>query len=222
MKKITSKILTLPKGDKAWAISTLVIAEHFGRRHANVLRSIYSLIESGHLGELEIEFCGRINELGLKNKYKHYILSERDFLIACPFIGGDKARDGQVIVVDEFLRMKEALNDQRTWKLERSALRLEYPGMTEAIMNAYDDPKPSDYARENNMIYRVLFGRTAKEFCEHHDVKEVRDALSEIEVARLKKAQRLNTSMIEMGMSYHDRKAKLTEMFRVKVLGGKT
>ncbi len=110
-----------------------------------------------------------------------------------------------------------------TWMHQKMALRfarwlsveVEYPDMTEAIMNARDDPRSHHFSNENDMLYMILFVMTTKEYCEHYEVKEVRDALSEIGWARLKKAQRLNMSMIETGMSYPDRKAKLAKMFKV-------
>ncbi|MEQ1766125.1 MAG: hypothetical protein ABL859_01735, partial [Methylotenera sp.] len=39
-----------------------------------------------------------------------YELSERDFLVAMPFIGGEKSEDGQVSLVDEFLRLHKLQN----------------------------------------------------------------------------------------------------------------
>jgi Rha family phage regulatory protein len=89
---------------------TLVIAEQFGRRHDNVLRTIKELTEGGTLGALEIEGTSYIDS---QNKLRPmYTLTERGFLIAMPFIGGSKAREGQVRLVDAFMAGRQAANDQ--------------------------------------------------------------------------------------------------------------
>lgn len=91
-------------------VSSLIIAKLFEREHYNVLASIEKLIKKGRI------FKG--TGLNTKVSKKSYIdksgrtlpmynLSERDFLVAMPFIGGEKAEEGQEILVDEFLRLQK-------------------------------------------------------------------------------------------------------------------
>ncbi|HIC3082114.1 TPA: Rha family transcriptional regulator [Salmonella enterica] len=62
------------------------------------MQNIRSLIESDHLGPLDFKESSYVNK---QNKVQPcYELTERGFLIAMPFIGGEKARDGQVRLVD--------------------------------------------------------------------------------------------------------------------------
>ncbi len=55
MKKLTfkSKLLTVDKKSQA-VVSSLEVAKAFDRRHADVLRALDSLIESGHFNRREI------------------------------------------------------------------------------------------------------------------------------------------------------------------------
>jgi len=52
----------------------------------------------------------------------------------------------------------------------------------------------------------------AKKFKETHGVDNVRDACTAAQLADLEKLQRINTGLIELGMGYHERKDRLTEL----------
>jgi len=88
-------------------VTSNLIAEKFGRRHANVLESLKSLVDSGHLGGLDIKSTSYVDKSNRENKC--YELTETGFMIACPFIGGENSRDGQVAIIKEFMRMREDL-----------------------------------------------------------------------------------------------------------------
>lgn len=81
--------------------SSLVVAEQFERDHKNVLASIKRLVDNGTIGGLDFKptfYTDKSNR-----KQKMYELTERGFLIAMPFIGGSKAAQGQIKLVDAFL-----------------------------------------------------------------------------------------------------------------------
>lgn len=78
---------------------------------------------------------------------KMYVLDERSFLIAMPFIGGKKSEDGQVLLVDEFLRIRKLLSE---------------PNRKEALQYKRDSHTP--------MMEMLRFGREidGKETETHH------------------------------------------------------
>jgi phage regulator Rha-like protein len=85
-------------------VTSLVVSELFGRPHKNVLRALDGLIS-----RLNIEFRNFTDSRGKTQRMA--ILTERQFLIAMPFIGGTKSFEGQVKLVDEFLRLQKVLSD---------------------------------------------------------------------------------------------------------------
>lgn len=88
--------------------TSLVIAETFGRPHRNVVRSIENLIKNGTINTLRVE---RINYLDSRGREQRGLqLSEREALIAMPFIGGRRSEQGQVILVDAFLNARAEIN----------------------------------------------------------------------------------------------------------------
>ena len=101
---------------------SLTIAEAFGRRHDHVLRSIDQLIADGTIG---LPNFGASSYLNKQNKAQRLIsLDERGFLIAMPFIGGRRARQGQVQLVDEFLALRRELTRHTESRLASTESRL--------------------------------------------------------------------------------------------------
>lgn len=93
---------------KDLATTSLIVADLFGRPHKNVVRSLKSLSKRGKIGSL---VSASFTYFDSQNREQTaYELSERDFLIAMPFIGGEKSEDGQVALVDEFLRLHKLQN----------------------------------------------------------------------------------------------------------------
>jgi len=74
--------------------TSLIIAELFDRPHGKVLRKLEELASKDRI---------KISSIFYKDSYsrnqKLLILNERSFLIAMPFIGGNKSEEGQVKLV---------------------------------------------------------------------------------------------------------------------------
>lgn len=93
-------------------VSSQTISDEFGREHKNVLNSIRDLISSGHINRLDFK---PIEYLDSRNRIQPaFALTERGFLIAMPYIGGDKSKDGQVRLVDEFMSMRAEIERRRS------------------------------------------------------------------------------------------------------------
>ncbi|MBF0096258.1 MAG: Rha family transcriptional regulator [Magnetococcales bacterium] len=101
---------------------SLTIAEMFDREHRNVTRSIEQLITDGTIDALNFE---RISYIDSMSRTRHALrLDERGFLIAMPFIGGRRAREGQVRLVDEFLGLRRQLASHAESRLISAEERL--------------------------------------------------------------------------------------------------
>jgi len=105
------------------------------------------------------------------------------------------------------------LKEEQLRSDDRQASRLEWPEMTAAITAAHSEPKFYHYSTEADLINRIALGMTSKQFKALMECGNVRDVLDAVQIKKVKALQRLNTSMIELGMSYQDRKLKLKERF---------
>lgn len=109
----------------------------------------------------------------------------------------------------QFVSVK--LQEEKQRKQSRALAKLEYPQMTLAIQEAHENPKSYHYSNEADLINRIILGTTAKKYCELNEIDRtcLRDNLTNPQIDLINHLQRLNTSMIELGMSFEERKEKL-------------
>lgn len=81
--------------------------------------------------------------------------------------------------------------------------------LTNAIQSAHSDIKPHHFSNECNLINKLVTGMTAKKYKETFGVKTVRDALNSAQLELMEKLQRQDTSLIELGFDYQQRKQLL-------------
>ncbi|MBD2816663.1 Rha family transcriptional regulator [Xenorhabdus sp. Flor] len=210
--------LLVKKSNGQPVVTTDVIANEFGRDHFRVMGSIDSLIESQHLGASDFRGSSYISK---QNKeLPCYELTERGFLIAMPFIGGEKSRDGQVRLVDSFIKFREKATKESQIQLERERARVEYRPMTDAIKNSRkQDGKETEYfhySNEADLINDVVLGMKSAKFKKTNDIgksEAIRDYLTEWQIKAITELQRANTVLISMGWSRDQRKEALKGIF---------
>lgn len=209
-------LIKIVKGEPV--VSTEVVAVEFGRDHFRVMGSIESLISSGHLGASDFRASSYLSK---QNKeLPCYELTERGFLIAMPFIGGEKARDGQVRLVDSFIEYRKKANKEASIQAERDLARVEYRPMTNAIkLSKEAEGKEAEhyhFSNEANLINRIVLGTTAAKFRKDNDIgktEAIRDYLSAEQIRAITELQRADTVFINMGWDFERRKAELVSLF---------
>lgn len=159
-------------GDDLWT-SSVVIAQEFERPHKNVLRDLDALIADGTLLRglsFEPTSIDVIGPNGGARQERAIRLNERGFLIAMPFLGGRKSREGQVRLVDAFLKLRAQLrrNEKKQanaeWLQARSEGKVMRLALTDAVEEfvTYAEGQGSQNARKyylniTMMEYRALF-----------------------------------------------------------------
>lgn len=87
------------------------IAREFGRRHDNVMQTLGSLTADGSINLLDFKEITYVDGRGRSQPAIE--LTERGTLIAMPFIGGRRSRQGHVRLVDAFMQMRDDLESVR-------------------------------------------------------------------------------------------------------------
>lgn len=183
---------------------SLVIAKEFCRRHDNVLQSIDVLIRNAHIGPLDFKGTYYLDQQGKRQRLIE--LSERGALIAMPFIGGRKAREGQACLVDAFLLARSELQRFHTvdWGISRKNASIGFQAMTDALCDTRTENGKTTcghhYANEARLINWIMFGRF-----EAVD----RNRLSQHELCVLEAVEVRNAVLITSGKPYEDRKRLL-------------
>lgn len=108
-------------------------------------------------------------------------------------------------------------------RASRERARLEAPALTEAVKYSRaasgKEVKPYHFSNEFDLINRVVLGCTSKKYRSEHGLRAtepIRDTLTPCEIRAVEHMQRLNASLIDVGMPYEQRKAKLYQVFMLR------
>lgn len=198
--------------NKNSTMSSREIADLVGLRHDNVKRTIESLAKS------EVIQLPQIEEV--KNHRRQtvtaYRIGKRDsYVIVAQLSPAFTAR-----LVDRWQELEEQAAQQQVAAHSRQVARLEAPQMTEAVkigrQAAGKEIRPYHFSNEFDLVNRIALGETAKKFRASHGISQgesIRDYLSPCQIACVEHLQRLNTSLIDIGMDFDQRKAKLSQVF---------
>lgn len=201
-------------------VSSKQVAEKFNKYHHHVLRDIRELISKG------VTNFGLSSYMTSQNKEMPEFLMDRDgFSLLVMGFTGDEALKWKQGFLSAFNAMEKYIVDDMARKKADDIARLECPAMAKALVDirveAGKDTKPHHFSNEHNLIYRIVLGCTKKKWCESEDINpkdRFRDHLLTPMIEAVEELQRVNTSMIEMGFEYQERKKRLDMLYTKKYL----
>lgn len=188
------------------------VAEIFGKEHSKILRGIANITEAK--SGLSESF---INRNFVPHEYKDptgRVLPE--YLLT---------RDGFVLLVMGFtgrtaLRFKEAyinkFNEMELYISTLQTARMEFPELTQAILEAHDAPRQYHFSNEMDLINRIVLGMTAKQFKEVNnlgDVKSIRPYLSAEQLMYIGQLQKTDIGLVLTEPDFQKRKRTLEWYF---------
>lgn len=209
MKSLQNKI------DSKLQMTCKQISELTGIRHDNVKRAIDSLVKSGVIESPQTEV--------IKTRTK----PRTDYV----FYGDQGERDSVIVIaqvspqataqlVDEWRSLKLEVDALRKQIADRSTARLQAPQMSWALKDsreAQGKPTPSHvYSNDYDMINIIVLGKKAKAYKidQGLDPKaNLRDCMTAAEIHAVQVLQDMNTTLIKVGLDYHERKCKLQDYF---------
>ena len=201
-----------------------IVAKHFEKPHWNVLRAIDSLVE----GLLKIEDTPDeyfqevfIYEKQNKQIYREFNITRDGFDLLVMGFTGPKALQWKVKYIKAFKDMAEYIIALNTAKLE-------CPDLTQAILEAHDEPKHYHFSNEMDLFNRIVLGMTAKQYREAHGLgkgKSIRPYLSAEQIMLIEKLQRTDIGLVLSEPDFQKRKmtrewyhSKLKEKLNQKLL----
>lgn len=188
--------------------SSRQVAEEFGKKHDDVLKSIRGLIDG--LGEIsESEWQANFILTEYKNLQKkaqpEYLLTKKGFTLLAVGFTGKKALKFKVRYIDRFEKMEAFIQSL-------AATKIEFPAFTAAILDAHDEPKHYHFSNEINMIYRIVLGVDAKKYRELNGIEKgavIKPYLSLEQIKAIETLQRVDIGLIIAIPDYEQRKAAL-------------
>lgn len=193
------------------------ISELTGVRHDSVKRTIKSLSENGVISYPQI-VVGKKSANGVVPSY--YIFTgdqgERDSVIVIAQV----SPKATAMLVDEWRSLRLEVDALRKQLADRNAARLEAPQMVLALKDNRDamgkDTPFHIYSNDYDMINVIVLGKKAKAYKidQGLDPKaNLRDCMTAAEIHAVRVLQDMNTTLIKVGLDYHERKAKLQDYF---------
>lgn len=184
------------------------IAKVFGKEHYNVLRDIENLDCSESFNAINFELVNYKDKKG--EKRPEYIITKDGFVFLVMGYRGRKAAAFKEAYIKRF-------NDMEDYIKSVQAAKMDYPALTQAIKEAYDEPKNYHFSNELNMINRIVLGTDAKHFKQEHGVgvkeSSIRPYLTAWQIKAVEDLQRIDIGLVMSGMDFQGRKMLLTQYF---------
>lgn len=187
--------------------TSLKVAEVFEKEHKNVLQSIENLVADNSAAKF-------FRLKTYKNRGKEYPMYEMDrdgFSLLVMGFTGEKALQWKIKYIEAFNQMESELKrlytERQQWQIERDKGVVIRHILTDTIkMKITESPnKRFAYPNYTNLIYRNLFGKTAKELESDYGVKakeNLRDFFTGDDLAKVQSMEMLVSSLINCGWGY--------------------
>lgn len=223
--------ITGKRNEEILTVTTRQIAEDFEKDHREVIYAIEGrtseterkggkenknkgiipmLIEGGnpHVEKYFIpsEYIGEN-----KRKYKQYLVTRDGFSLLAMGFTGEKALRWKLKYIEAFNAMESELKriytERQQWQIERDKGVVIRHILTDTIkMKVSDSPhKRFAYPNYTNLIYRTLFGKTAKDLEHEYGVKpreNLRDYFTGSDLEKVQSMEMLVSSLINCGWGY--------------------
>lgn len=183
-------------------VSSLDVAETFEKEHRRVLQDIRELKCSDEFREHNFV---QSSYADTQNKRQPMFLITRDgFTILVMGYTGEKAMRFKEAYIKQFNAMEKALQGKLIEREKGIAVR---QSLTKALQQSTENERLHGYAYATytNCIYKVLFGKNAKQLREELGIEkkdDLRNYLSAEELKSVQSMERLISGLIDCGWGY--------------------
>ena len=200
-------------------VSSLDVAETFGKEHKNVLKDIRELNCSEEFGRLNFEPTDYVDEHNRKQPM-YYITRDGFTLLAMGYTG-EKAMRFKEAYIKQFNAMERMLQGKLIEREKGIAVR---QSLTKALQLSAENERMHGhaYSTYTNCIYKVLFGMNANKLREHYGISKkdnLRDCFSAEELRAVQSMECMVSGLIDCGWGYDKIKAFISETNTKRIAG---
>ncbi len=183
-------------------VSSLDVAETFGKDHKNILRDIRQLECSDEFRRLNFEQSEYLNEQN--HKQPMYYMTRDGFTILVMGYTGEKAMQFKEAYIKQFNAMEKTLQGKLIEREKGIAVR---QSLTKALQQSTENERMHGhaYSTYTNCIYKVLFGKNTKQLREEFGIgqkENLRDYLSEEQLRAIQSMECLVSGLVDCGWGY--------------------
>lgn len=186
--------------------------------HKNLLRDINKyekILTSSNMSPLD--FFVKSTYIDAKGEVRPCYLLTR---MGCEFIANKLTGTKGVLFTAQYVKQFNAMQSQlQKLAIEREVERQLGKQMRRTLTDAIKDYLPETlskkwaYGRYTDMVYKVLFGKTAKQLKAKYHTKSIRDCLSKEDLEKLREAEHITEVLIQLGNTEAQIKEQLNKKF---------
>lgn len=197
--------------EEVTVVTSLDVAETFGKRHDHVLRDIKELECSE---EFRLSNFGESSYINMQNKKQPmYLMTKDGFTLLVMGYTGEKAMKFKEAYIKQFNHMEKLLKEKFIERQKGITVR---HIVTDMIKKSNENERMHGhaYSTYTDMIYRALFGRSAKQLREDFGISKtdmLRDCFTREELQAVQSKEMLVTSLIDCGWGYEQIKNFVSE-----------
>lgn len=185
-------------------VTSLDIAETFGKDHKNILKDIRELECSEEFGRLNFEQTSYTDSFNRRQPM--YYITRDGFTLLVMGYTGEKAMRFKEAYIKQFNAMERALIGKIKEREKGIAVR---QALTKALQQSNENERMHghSYSTYTNLIYKSIFGKDAKHLREEYGIskqEELRDFFNPEELQQVQKAEMLVSSLVEYGWGYDE------------------
>ena len=195
------EVIRLSKEEKV-CISSLEVADVFGKEHKHVMRDIREL---GCSEEFNATNFGLIKYKDTRNRTQEaYVMTRDGFTLLVMGYTGEKAMKFKEDYIKQFNNMEKLLTEKLIEREKGVVVRL---ALTKALQNSIENERMHGHAYPTytNMIYKILFGMNAKELREYFNLDKkanIRDCFTKEQLEQVQASEQLVSGLIALGWKY--------------------
>ena len=195
-------------------VTSLDIADTFGKEHRSVLQDIRELSCSEEFRLHNFVQSDYLNEQN--HKQPMYYVTRDGFTLLVMGYTGEKSMKFKEAYIRQFNAMEKALIGKLKEREKGIAVR---QALTKAIQQSNENERMHGhaYSTYTDVIYKSLFGKSAKQLREEYGISKkdnLRDYFSEEDLKKVQNAEMLVSSLIGYGWGYNEIKSFITEQSR--------
>lgn len=183
-------------------VSSLDVADTFGKEHKNILRDIRELGCSEEFNRLNFELTTYKDVMNRSQDM--YYMTRDGFVLLVMGYTGEKAMRFKEAYIKQFNAMEKALQGKLIEREKGIAVR---QSLTKALQQSTENARMHGhaYSTYTNCIYKVLFGKNAKQMREDLRIginENIRDNLSAEDLKAVQSMEHLVSGLVDCGWGY--------------------
>lgn len=189
--------------EEVTVVTSLDVAETFGKRHDNVLKDIRELECSEEFRLLNFEESTYLNQQN--RKHPMYYMTRDGFTLLVMGYTGEKAMRFKEAYIRQFNAMEKVLIGKIKEREKGIAVR---QALTNALQQSQENERMHGhaYSTYTNIVYKAVFGKNAAQLRKEYGItkkENLRDYFSEEELKAVQNMEMLVSGLVGCGWGYN-------------------